>query len=335
MRKNRHTTIVDIAKECGLSPTAVSKALNNKGSLRPETVERVLETAKRLNYVPNNFAKSLRLNSSNTIGVIIGDTSYSFFSSAMKGMEARAEESGYDLIFCNTDRLHDKEKHAVETLASKKVSGIVLVASLLLGPQDVEYIKSFSIPVTYIIRYPEGGDFDCVSNDNVKGNHTLTNYLIETGSKKIHYLSLSQDNSSGLNRLLGYKSALKQHGIPYDERLVRTCEPTFEAGCRGVEQWLDSGEQIETLMCGCDMIAVGAMKVLTNRGYAIPGHVRLAGYDDIEFAEYLMTPLTTMRQPQYELGYTGIDVLLNRIKEPSSKPTHVTMDSELVIRGST
>lgn len=334
MDTHKPTTIVDIARECGVSPTAVSKALNGKGNLRPETVERIKEAARSLNYIPNTFAKSLRMNSSSIIGVIISDTSYSFFSNMIKGLESRAQKDGYDLIFFNTDRVHAREKSAIKLLAGKKISGLVLVASLLTGEEDLAYVRSFNIPFVYILRYPGDPSIDYAANDNVGGSRTITEYLLKTGSRKIHYLSLRHDIGSGRLRLLGYQNALEKYGIPYDPTLVHTAPPTFEAGYTSAKEWLDSGEPIETLLCGCDMMAVGAMRAIIQSGRKIPGDIRLAGYDDIEFAEYLMVPLTTMRQPQYDLGYAGLDILLSRIQQPELPPQHVLLQSELVVRDS-
>ncbi len=334
MEKTKQTTIVDIARECGVSATAVSKALNGKGNLRPETIERIKQVAKELNYVPNTFAKGLRLNSSSTIGVIISDTSYSFFSSVIKGLESRAEKNGYDLMLMNTDRIHSREMQAIRSLASKKISGLVLVASLLTSSEDLEYIRSFNLPFVYIVRYPNDASVDYVANDNANGFKTLTDYMIKTGSRRVHYLSLRHDIGTGRLRLQGYQKALEKHNIEYDPSLIRTCPPLFEASYTTTQEWLNSGEQIQALMCGCDIMAVGAMRAILQAGRQIPQDIRLTGYDDIELAEYLMVPLTTMRQPQYNLGYSGLDILLERIEHPELPPQHILLQSELVVRDS-
>jgi DNA-binding LacI/PurR family transcriptional regulator len=337
MKNEKPCTILDIARECGLSPSAVSKALNGSGNLRPETIERILRAAARLKYRPNTFAKNLRLSSyPASAGVIISDTSYAFFSPVMKGLEGRAEKEGYDLFYYNTDRIYSRERISVKSLASKKVSGLIFVASLLTDDSDLEYVKSFDLPFVYLIRYPENNQgIDFAANDNFNGEKTISEYLIKTGSRRLHFLSLSYATGTGKQRLNGYIDALKKHGIEYDEALVKQCPATFEGGYSAASEWLSRGEKIEVLVCGCDIIAIGALKAITQSGLRVPQDVRLVGYDDIEMSQYLSVPLTTMRQPHYDLGYAGMELLLNRISDPSLPPQHIMLQSDLIVREST
>ena len=331
----KNVTIKDIAKEVGLSAMAVSKALNNKSGVKPETREKILQAAKRLNYKPNTIAKSLKLNRTKTIGIIVSDSSQNFLAKVIRGIEDAAEKEGYSIILCNTDSNIDKEKKAINVLVNKRIDGIILVSSMLTGKEHIQFLEEIGVPYLFLVRRSESSDVDCVVNDNVLGSYLIISYLIKSSDTKIHFLNLTENSPSAQDRLRGYKKALEEKGIPYDPSIIYNVKPEIEEGYIAMRQLLEKDESVRTVFCGCDVIAIGAMEALIEKGIKIPQDIRVAGYDDIEFAAYLRVPLTTVSQPKYLIGTKGVEILLRKIRKQTEDVQTVVLRPSLVIREST
>lgn len=329
---SRTATLRDIAEALGLSANTVSKALNGKGGVGEDTVRRIREKAAQLNYTANGVAQSLRLKSTNTIGVIVSDSSHYIFARIIKGVEEEATRHGYNMILCNTDHDYEKERRAIELLVSKRIDGMILAATMLTEEQDVDYIRGFATPFVFLMR--QRPDVDAVINDNIKGACRMTGHLLDMGCRRIHFLNLPEDRMSGRERLAGYRRALADRHIDYDPSLVRSVAPDEEQGYGTMKSILDSGESVEAVFCGCDVIAIGAMDAILERGLTIPDDIRLAGYDDIDFASHLRVPLTTVRQPKEAIGRQGAELLLHRIRHPQESPRQIVLEPELVVRQS-
>lgn len=331
----KNTTLKDIAQEAGISIAAVSKVLNNHGGASKDTQVRVRDIAKRLNYTPNFVAKSLKVNSTKTLGLVVSDSSHSFFGAVIKGAQEQAAKRVYNIILANTNRSRENEKEAIDTLISKRIDGLLLASSRLTQVEDIEYLDSLNIPYVFLIRKSMAKNAPFVGNDNVEGSRVIVDYLIKTGSKRIHFLNMDKDSTSSADRLKGYKKAHEENGIAYDPSLVYNAAPDIEEGRAVVANLLDSGQKIEALFCGCDILGIGAMEAILDKGLKIPKDVRVCGYDDIEFAAYLRRPLTTMRQPKQEIGVKGIEALVGAIEGESSFKNITMLQSELVVRDST
>lgn len=335
MNEKKNATIKDIAKELGLSATAVSRALNNRGGISEETRQKVIEVAKKLNYKPNIVAKSLKLNKTKTIGVVVADSSQYFFAKVIKGIENTATKEGYNIILCNTDSDAEKEKKAINVLINKRIDGIVLASSMLTKTEHIRYLNDTGVPYIFLIRRSEYEGADYVVNDNVLGAYLMTSYLLRAGEGKIHFLNMTEGSPSSKDRLDGYLKALEEKGMTCDPSLIHYMKPEVEDGYAVMRQILDKGEKVETVFCGCDVISVGAMEAIFERGYRIPEDIRVAGYDDIDFSAYLRTPLTTVSQPKYTIGSLGVETLLNKIRNKTEEVQHVILKPSLVIRQST
>ena len=331
----RNATLKDIAAEAGISTTAVSKVLNNKGGISKQTQARVLEIAKRLDYRPNIVARSLKVNSTKTIGLVVSDSSHSFFGSVIKGAEEAAARHGYNIILANTNRSSKNEKDAINILLEKRIDGLLLASSMLTKKTDKAFMDSLGVPYVFLIRRSADKKAPFVGNDNIAGALQIVDYLIQTGSRDIHFLNMDKESTSSKDRLTGYMRALEQNGIAYDPGLVYNVRPEIEDGYAVMRGILESGEKVRALFCGCDILSVGAMKAIFEKELRIPEDIRVCGYDDIEFAAHLRRPLTTMRQPKEVIGVKGIELLLDRIEKKTDLPDLVVLKSELVVRTST
>jgi len=328
-------TMEDIAKEVGVSKMTVSKVFNNKQSVGRETREKVLAVAERLNYKHNMIAGSMRSRKTKTLGLIISDSSFSFFPNVIKGIEDCAMRHGYALLLCNTEGNHKTEKEKIDLLLSKRVDGLILTASTFISKEDIEYLLSTDIPFVHAVRVPMDKRTDHVANDNFRGAFMMIDYLARTGSERIHFFNMMSKSTSAISRLDGYKNALEKHGIAYNESLVHRIDHTIEAGYSLMKALLSYGEDIRTVFCACDIIAVGVIQAALDMGFKIPEDIRVAAYDDIELAQYLQVPLTTVRQPKYEIGQMSVELLIKRINHPSMKPESIILPPELCIRKST
>lgn len=330
----RIPTIKDIAAEVGLSVTAVSKALNNKGGISEEAVRRIKDAAKKLNYKPNSVAKSLKLSNTNTIGVVVSDSSSSLFAKVIRGIGDTADREGYDIILCNTDGEPEKERKAINVLINKRIDGIIIAASTLTRVEDARLIEDMGIPYTYLIRKSEFDEADYVVNDNVLGAYMMVNYLLRSSKQKIHFLNLTESTISAVDRTAGYRKALEENGVVFDPSLITYVKPEIEDGYAAMRQILERNEDVKTVFCGCDVIAIGAMEAIIERGLRVPNDVRIAGYDDIDFAAYLRVPLTTVRQPKYLIGSKGTEVLINKIQKKTTGVQHIILKPEIIVRES-
>jgi DNA-binding LacI/PurR family transcriptional regulator len=331
----KRITLKDVAKEAGVSAMAVSKVLNDKGGISKETTQRILEVVKRLNYRPDNIAKSLRVQETNTIGVVVSDSSHLVFTWVLRGVQDAAAKSGHSVIVVNSDQNVEKEKMAVDVLLSQRIDGLILAAPLRLKQEELEEIKQTGTPTVVLMRSSSDAGIDSVENDNFQGGYDIVNYLLNTGSQVIHFLAMPESSQPSSIRIRGYKQAFADHGLTFDESKLFYCEPFIEAGYAMMQRLIDNGLKKGAVCCGCDMIAIGGISAIRERGLDVPGDIRVTGYDDIDLMDYLAVPLTTIRQPKYEIGFEGVQLLMERIQDPSRVSRHIAMRSELVIRKST
>ncbi len=330
--KRKIATLKNVAEKAGISATAVSKALNNKPGVSKDTVEMVRRIAKDLNYKPNSIAQSLRASSTRTIGVIASDSSYSFFARVIKGIEDTAALNGYNIILSNSNSVYDKEKKAIEVLLSKRIDGLIIVSPIMYAEEDIQYVNSFDIPVVFLSR--RNTNIDYVATDNVLGSRLMTEYFLQKGHQDIIFINLPEDNASGAERLRGYKAGLATHNIEFDPDKVFCCKPEIEEGKRVMEQLLEVKPGIKAVYCGCDVIAIGVMQAIYDKGLQVPGDIAVAGYDDIEIAPYMRVPLTTIKQAKYDMGSEGVEIILRKLKSKKDRKFQVTLTPELVIRES-
>jgi DNA-binding LacI/PurR family transcriptional regulator len=332
--RKHQATIRDIAAEAGVSLMTVSKVMNRKAGISGETSQRILEIARQLNYRPNQIARSLRADETFTLGVVVSDSSHLLFAKVIRGIEDAARHEGYSVIIANTDQNADREKQAVELLLNKRIDGLILGAPAHAGAEDIQMLARFGIPLVLLMRTSPSADVDCVINDNFEGGYEITKFLLDTGCEDPYFLSMPEQNQSSLIRLEGSRKALAELGRDMPDNRVRHCEPYIDAGCQAMHHLLDQGVRRGCICCGCDLIAIGAIQAVQSRHLSVPDDFRITGYDDIELAEYLSVPLTTMRQPAEEIGREGARQLIEHIRNPDKPPRTTLLRSTLIRRRS-
>lgn len=312
-------TIKDIAREAGVSIATVSFVMNNKDkNISEATKKRVKDVMKKYNYIPNAMAGSLVTRRTGIIGLILPDITNPFFPGIARGAEDRANEEGYSIIFCNTDDKIEVEEKYIESLTSKMVDGIIIAHSSNSDMMS-EILERCQIPIILIDR-----DFDSrnvlgkVLVNNRDGAFKAVTHMIEKGYRNIAYLSGSLKTQTAMDRLNGYKEALVHGNIVPSDDLIKFGEYRVEWGKQGIQELLKEKKDFDGVFCGNDLIAIGAMKELLRNGYKVPGDVGVMGFDDIYIAQMVEPELTTVRQPNYEMGYQSVDLLINHLKERQS-----------------
>jgi len=327
------TTIKDVAREVGVSINTVSRALNGKPDVSPETRRLVLKTAQRLNYMPNKLARGLRSNKTGIIGVIVADIANPFFSAVVKGMGKAAKGLGYSIILQDTSENYKNEEEAIQIMISEQVDGL-LITPVQTEKRSIHMLQESGIPFVLVARYFDDADTDYVVADDVQGGYLATAHLIEKGHEKIAFINGPPYNSSAIERFQGYKKALEEHDIGLNESLIRNGALTMEDGYTyGKALLMDHDPQPTALFTFSDFVALGAMKAVREVGLRIPEDIAIVGYDDIDFAFCLESPLTTIRFPKREIGEEAISVLEKKI-DGQKCHSNLKIPVELVIRQS-
>lgn len=328
-------TIKDIARLSGVSTATVSKIINGKDSdIGKPTIERVKRIIDEQNYTPNIVARSMVTKKTKTIGLVIPDVRNPFFTDLVRGAEDVANERGYSLLFCNTDDDLRKEIKYINNLIEKQVDGIAL-AGAAVRDQSLEENIDIKVPIVSLDRnvYFKGVEGK-IEVDNFTGAYDAVTHLIKSGHKSIMFLSGQLNIKPSKDRLEGYKRALADNNIEYNENLIVVGKYTSEFGYESMKNAAPD-KAVTAIFCGNDLIAIGAMNALKEKNIRIPEDISIVGFDDIYISSLVTPALTTVRQPSYEIGYQAVEMLIDIMeskKEPSQK---LGIKAELKVREST
>ncbi|TCO77471.1 LacI family DNA-binding transcriptional regulator [Marinisporobacter balticus] len=329
-------TIKDIAKFAGVSTATVSKVINHKDeNISQPTREKILNIMKEYNYIPNTAARSLVTKKTKTIGLVIPDIRNPFFHELARGAEDKANEEGYNIIFCNTDDRIEKEEKYVSMLIEKMVDGIIFTAASK-RMNEFEHLRNNRVPIILVDRDIDLKDIKGkITVDNCLGAYEGVKHLLSCGYKNIIFLSGPLSTHPSIERLKGYKRALEEFHIPYKEENI--FEGTYQSGWgyETVKMLLKKHIDFDALFCGNDLIAIEAVKALKEAGIKVPKEVGIVGFDDIYMATLVDPELTTIRQPSYEIGYSAVEMLINILEKKVKTKEKVVLNTELIIRKST
>jgi LacI family transcriptional regulator len=324
----------DVAQAAGVSVTTVSHVINETRYVSKELRERVLRVMEDLNYRPNILARSLRQGISHTIGLIVPDNSNPFFAEVARIVETRGFEAGYSVILCNSDGQLEKELTYVNVLLAKRVDGIIFIAASSQS-EHIALLTEENIPVVIADRQMLDSDVDVVLVDNYRGGYLATEYLLSLGHRRIGCITGPSDVTPSADRVRGYRDALTAAGLPVDESLIVKGDFRYVSGASGVQQLLDLKEPPTAIFACNDAMAMAAMAVIRQRGFAIPDDMSIVGFDDIPQASFTSPPLTTVAQPIQDIGRIATDLLIERMSGSTSRPSQrIVLDVKLVIRGS-
>lgn len=334
MRKR--PTMEDIAREANVSKATVSRVLAGiEAHCTAETAARVRDCAKRLGYVPNSVAASLRSQQSHTVGLILADVSNPFFGAVAKGVEERLSRTGYSVLFGNSNNSLESEEALVRTLVEKRVDGLIVAPSASTGAH-LEAVAASGIKVVLVDSDIPEIDLDCVSIDNHMAARKAVRHLLELGHERIAIVTGPLDAVFDRQRLEGYRATLERAGIAFDEVLVLKSDLTMSGGVTAVEAFLTLDPRPTALFVANNMMTLGVITALSRAGVRVPEEVSLVGFDDQDWYAVFRTPLTAVSNPAHEIGTLAADRLLNALgqSEPASVQ-RVFLNCDLVIRDST
>lgn len=324
-------TIKDIAKEAKVSYATVSRALADQPGINRDTRKRIKALAKEMNYTPNAIAKGLVTNSTFTIGFVVPDITNPFFSEVALGFEEYASKHGYQVFLCNTNWDLDKEKEYLKKLSGNRVDGIAI------GPasDEVSHIVELdqTIPVVFAAYRPPIENCSYVVTDDFKSAVLAVEYLIKIGHTQIAFIGGKINSSTNIDRLCGYKEALKKHNIPIDEELIMHGEYRRTSGYKLTKELLINMDTPTAILAGDDIIALGVIQAIEEFGLSVPKNVSVMGFDDISYASLDKIQLSTIYQPKHDLGEMCAKIILERIKNPDElKNSYKVLEPTLSIR---
>ena len=335
--KNKQATIKDIAREIGVSPSTVSRALNDHPAISAATKVRIKAKAKELKYEPNIVALSLKNKTTKTIGVVIPELIHFFFSSVISGIEDVAYDSGYTVMVCQSKESHEKEVKDVMALLAHRVDGLLISqAKEILSNDHYDEIQGRGVPLVFFDRMPSGVKAPSIIIDDASAAQEATQHLIDRGCKSIMHLGNNLNMPISKARVDGYKQALKDSGVQINEDMIIDCPSSVQNDSyTQVLALLESGIKFDGLFASNDLLAIGAIKALKQFGLSIPEDVAVVGFSNWNFCDMVDPPLSSVDQPGKEMGRQAMKRLLRMIVEDEENANDVmVLDTALIVRKS-
>lgn len=331
-------TIKDVARIAGVSTTTVSHVINKTRFVAETTQQKVMDAVKELNYAPSAVARSLKCNSTRTIGMLVTQSTNPFLAEVINGVESYCYRQGYTLILCNTGGIYEKQRDYIRMLAEKRVDGILVMCSDLT--QDLQEMLDAHADIPKVFMdWGQGASISDDSKDKIidnsaDGGYLATKFLIEQGHTDIACLSGHMDKTLCIERIDGYKRALAEFNIPFDQSKIFEGNFECDTAVETADKILAMDKKPSAIFCFNDTMALGLMSRLQQNGIRIPEDISVIGYDNIDLAEYFSPPLTTIHQPKRRVGKTAFEILLSRIKDKEHERTIFEMHPELIVRES-
>lgn len=337
MANKKKSTIKDIANVLGITPSAVSKALNDHPRISQQTKDAVLQVAENLNYQPNHLASALRKGKSNLVGVIIPRANSHFFSSIIENIEDILNERGYNVIITQSNESYKKECRNIEALLYTQVDGIL--ASMANETVKLDYynkVKQKGIPLILFDRGENDLNVDYVGIDDYLSSHIVIDHLVEQGCKRIAHIGGFSHTRIYKNRIRGYIDALEKHKLPIGEDLIYECNLRKSDGREIMGKLLNNKIIPDGVYASGDYAALGALEVIQEQGLKAPQDIALVGFSNEPFSAIVTPGITSIEQHSGEIGRLAAETFLERIANPEKKVTlnKMILTPELIVRAS-
>jgi DNA-binding LacI/PurR family transcriptional regulator len=333
----KRPTQADVARLAGVSRATVSYVLNDRTDGRipitDATRQKVLEAAEKLGYIPNALAQSLQSGSSRTIGLLMPAVHNPHYWSILEGAEEEITDQGYYMTLVTANLDPERERQCLQSLFQQRLDGLILMPTFLDTVIDeMERLSHRTSPVVFVTP-AEGVDW--VFPDIRGGAEAMMDHLLGLGHQRIAFINGVARRHLSMTREAIYTEKIEAAGLSLDDNLLRHCGHLMEDAYAETQVLLDLADPPTAIWTVNDLLAIGALRAIHERGLRVPQDVALAGFDDIEFAQQLYPPLTTVRMPAYELGLRAAEFLFDRLEQPRCALMHEVMPMELVIRQST
>jgi len=334
--KGRQVTIKDIARQLGISPSTVSRALKDHPDISNETKKAVTELAQKLKYQPNVLALSLQSAKSNTIGVIIPEIVHFFFSSVISGIEDVAQKEGFTVMICQSNESYEREVSNAQALFAHRVDGVLVSISKETTNYDhLNFFLENEIPLGFFDRKGRDIEADAVLINDFQSAYIATSHLIETGHRRIAHLTGPLTLTICSERLRVYCKALEDHEIEVDKELIVNAD-NMEMGAVQIKDLLSHPVPPDAIFAVNDNTAVGAMRAIIEAGLRVPEDIAVVGFSDGRIARLTTPTLTSVDQKGFEMGKEAAKLLIERIQHSQIEipPRLKVLDGELIIRES-
>jgi LacI family repressor for deo operon, udp, cdd, tsx, nupC, and nupG len=328
------TTIKQVAEHSGVSVATVSRALQHPDKVAKKTREKIIHSVKLLDYKPNLMAVKFRSGKSHNIIVLVPTIANLFFARVIAGMQEAAMKQGYSILLANTLANPSTESEYAKMVQTSQADGLIQLRAFNPFTQTDAQSIGF-LPMVNVCEVLDDINCPTVALNNQAASKTMTDYLISIGHKRIGLVKGPQSSPLTLARLAGYREALANANIPFDEELLFSGDFTLKAGRLAGQRILECKQRPTAVFCENDETAIGAIQAFKQAGLRVPQDISVAGFDDIAFAGFCDPPLTTISQPAEDFGRTAVNLLIDLITEKKSKQTRVTMPFELILRQST
>jgi LacI family transcriptional regulator len=337
----KKTSLNDIAQHLGVSKTLVSLVLNGKGKehrISSDVCKKVIETAKAMNYRPNQIAKGLRTGITNTIGLIIADIANPFFGKLGREIEKELAKQGYRLMFCSSDENAEKSNEQINMLLEGQVDGFI-ISPARNSEEQIKTLERSHKPYVLIDRYFPEINSSYVIIDNQEAAYEATKHLVNLKYKKIACITVNADLVNMRERLNGYKNALTDAGIPVEEDLIKELSFSHESKdvYKAIKELTGKSEKgVDAIFFTSSKVGIMGIESLNKLGILIPDEVAIVSFDDPDSYKLCHSPVTTVAQPLADIGKMAVKILLSEIKNPKSsiKNQKITLKANFVVRKS-
>ena len=312
-----------------MSKSTVSYYLNGTKNLKPDTQEKIREAINSLDYLPRVAARSLKTKQTQTIGIVVPDITNSFFTDIICGIEDAAFQSGFSVVLCNTREDKARERQYLNMLISKDIDGLIVISA---GRSRSVIGNLNSFPVVAVDR-KVSENVSTVCSDNVLGGYMATKHLLESHGYPVQVITGGLEINTYNERLAGYIKAHEELRLPFNKNLVHETDISYERGYSQVMELIHAGCDMKSIFAASDVLALGALKALSQSGYKVGEGVFLVGYDDSEINTVLSPALSSVCQPKYEMGIESAKLLIRQIVEKRKIVDFIVMRPNLVVRG--
>lgn len=327
-------TMKDVARLACVSTSTVSHVINKNRYVSESVTLRVKNAITQLNYAPSALARSLKINRTNTIGMLLTTSNNPFYAEIVRGVERSCYERGYSLILCNTEGDLERMNHSLETLLQKRVDGLLIMCTEIQGPSKDLLSRYPAVPTVMMDWSPFESGGDIIQDNSFLGGKIATRYLIDAGFTQIACIAGPQDKSPARARFQGFMQAMKQSSLNVPDEYIIFSDFEFAGGFDSMNHLLALTNPPKAIFAGNDAMAVGAYQAIFRQGKSVPNDISIIGYDDIDLSSYMIPPLTTIHQPKDELGKLAVNQLIHRMDNPQAEATIIVLTPKLVERQS-
>ncbi len=328
-------TMADVAARAGVSVATVSRALSGDPKrVSAPVLQRIVDAAEELEYVPNNLARNMRAGSTRILGLIISDIGNPFFTAVARGVEDVAQHHGYSLVLSNTDENPGREAASLSVMAAERAAGVIIATTNENGA-SLRRFRDTGMAIVAIDRHIVDLPTDSVVVDNESASYEAVTHLVRLGHRRIAIVGGPSDADTARQRSQGYERALHEARIEIQPELVRRGDFRETAGLTMTRELLDLADPPTAIFTVNNLTTIGVLGALRERGIAVPSGISIVGFDDLPTGELLQPPLTVVQQPTYRVGSRAADLLIRRLREPTAAVKEVVLAARLIVRGST